>query len=541
MGSPVPRQAHHRLGPGFLVLWAGVLIFAVVLRTAYLQAQVVQGDEVQGILIGRSHTCGQIVTRFFEADPSLPIAVWCRLLAISVGLEELGLRLPFALAGIALVLLLAHASRDWMPPLERLLFVALLAVSPLLVHWSRLARPYALVALLGCAAVVALLHLRDGGSRRWFLLAAVSQAGMLVFSPTALPSIVGLGLGALVLGRRDGSPRWRAALPSVAGVALAALLLAPALPSLVDVTHGKLGAEGGVTPTTLLEAGRLASGFAHGAAGNLLAVLAVGVALAGWGRLFARDRALALAALAVLLVPMIGYGLTSVYLIERGVVFVRYQALCVPWLLGFLAYGLGGLYRVVARGPAWVRAAAGVALAALLGLHVLLGPLPSGLPPANPFGLGRSSMVLPPAPMRAQTLPDFYAELPRDAVLVEWPSDSTLEAIQVAYQHSHGRRVVRWYPVRAPLQGDARCCLRTFVVDQGCPSEEVPPGAYLVFHKRPRVEASWFRYGRRPTPASAGAAWDGRKQVVRDLQSSCEVVCGPPVFEDRWIRAYRMP
>ncbi len=522
-----------------VLAWGGTLILALVLRVGFLSAQVVEGDEVQAIYVGRSHFAGEIVTRFFPADPSLPIALWCRLLLTTVGLEEWGLRLPFALAGFALVALFARVSRTWLALPERLLLTALLATSPVLVFWSRMARPYVFVCLLGCLAALSLVRLRSGARPGWFALAVVGQTGMLLFSPTALPTVLGLALGALILGRTDGSARWRAALPSVAGLGLAALLLSPALPSLLDVAGGKLGQSEGVTPETYVETARLAFGFQVGATGDLLAALLAVLALAGWVRLLLRDRALALGALAVLVVPLVAYSLVPVLLIERGVVFARYQSLHVPWLLGFLVYAVGGVRAACSQRSRVLHATATLATPLLVGLHVLLGPLPAGLPPRHPFGLGRSSLTLPPSALFAVSLPPFYGRVERDAVLVEWPSDSTLVPLQLAYQRIHGRRTIRWADCGSLPRGDVRAALRTLVMVERPPLDRVPGGAYLVFHKRPRGEDRAFR-NRSKSPGSRGNS-SRRARLVERLHRLCEQDCGPRVFEDRWILAYRAP
>src|SRR5205085_9235144 len=65
------------------------------------------------------------------------------------------LRLPVLLCGLAALLVLPFVVRGWVGRRAALLFAALLAVSPLLVLYSRIARSYLPLVLFGVGAVVA--------------------------------------------------------------------------------------------------------------------------------------------------------------------------------------------------------------------------------------------------------------------------------------------------------------------------------------------------------------------------------------------------
>ena len=66
----------------------------------------------------------------------------------TVGWSELWLRLPSLLAGVASLIVLPVASRRWLGLRAQSTFCGLLAVSPILIYYSRYSRPYAVVVLL---------------------------------------------------------------------------------------------------------------------------------------------------------------------------------------------------------------------------------------------------------------------------------------------------------------------------------------------------------------------------------------------------------
>lgn len=145
--------------------------------------------------------------------------LWARL----AGTGELALRLPSALAGIAVVPVAAVAARAWgLGRPGRLVAALLVATNPMLVWYSQEARPYSLVAL---AVAVSLVHLprwcMDG--RRRDLGAWAFAAAMAVALHYYAVFLV-LAEALVVLWRRRPSGR---DLPALAPAALVAVGLVP--------------------------------------------------------------------------------------------------------------------------------------------------------------------------------------------------------------------------------------------------------------------------------------------------------------------------
>ncbi|MEO8132969.1 MAG: glycosyltransferase family 39 protein [Betaproteobacteria bacterium] len=98
------------------------------------------------------HSPGQILLSFGVADYSIPLTLLYWLEASLFGLSETGMRWPMLVCGIATVILLPLYAWRALGPRHAVPFAFLLAISPALVLYSRIARPYAVTLLLVYAA-----------------------------------------------------------------------------------------------------------------------------------------------------------------------------------------------------------------------------------------------------------------------------------------------------------------------------------------------------------------------------------------------------
>ncbi len=104
-----------------------------------------------------------ILSSFGQADYSIPLTLYDRMLADTIGLSELRMRFPMLLSGIAFVGLAMLWARTRISTLVAASFGFLLAVSPLLVNYSRNARPYMITLLLAGIAIWALANWARNG------------------------------------------------------------------------------------------------------------------------------------------------------------------------------------------------------------------------------------------------------------------------------------------------------------------------------------------------------------------------------------------
>jgi len=530
------------------LLFVGILLVGAALRVAYLDRQVVLGDELHPVRVAQEQSLGWILTHYRVQDNCIPITACAWLLDRTVGLEELGFRALSWLPGILLVLLALRASRTLLPAADRALLGWLVAASPLLVFWSREARPYAAVSLLGPLALLALVRWAHAGRRSDLLATAAAQAGLLYFNLPSAPFVGCLDLAGIVWGalaapagaRLRGA--WRMTLPGLVALAFTLALVGPALASLREVLgeHEQWGSTWEERPgaRTYLDAAQLAFGFSRfhsGSPWQLLLALPAALALLGLWRLCRRHPRVALPALILLAGPALAYASTAFILIERGRVWLRYQAAAIPVLLFLCAYGWSGLRTAVAARWAAVARPLSAIAAALLLAHALAGPLLDGVGPGRPFGLA-FSRLFDAEPLTAGVgegrAPAFYADVPEGAVVVEWPPRHQWFDLYAAYQRMHGRAVMRWQAVETEHPGLA---FRTFVFGRENIARRAPRGAFVVLHKDLGEERFFMREGRRPTRA------DGviRPTPIDPVLATCRSAFGEPVYEDEWLVVFR--
>lgn len=141
--TPVAWHAIHWL--------VGLAVFALCLwlRLDQIVDQVVTDDEWHALHQVISHSPRDFLLSFGVADHSIPLTLLFWQEADWFGLSELAMRWPMMLAGLATVVLLPLWALPRVGWRTTLVFALLLAVSPLLINYSRFARPYALTLLLG--------------------------------------------------------------------------------------------------------------------------------------------------------------------------------------------------------------------------------------------------------------------------------------------------------------------------------------------------------------------------------------------------------
>jgi hypothetical protein len=148
-GTALPLSARSRFWLG--VLGAAVLIGAF-LRLEQIAMQVLIDDEWHAVHQFLAHTPREMFFDFGYADYSIPLGILDWYQAQWWGVSELKLRLPMIACGLATlaVLPLYVAGRLGRPTAA--VFALLIAISPLLVIFTRMARPYAVTLLLGWIA-----------------------------------------------------------------------------------------------------------------------------------------------------------------------------------------------------------------------------------------------------------------------------------------------------------------------------------------------------------------------------------------------------
>lgn len=369
--------------------WLLVIAAAVWFRTWQLGGQILIDDEWHAIhKILWAESWREIFLSFGHADYSIPLTLLFHALAETVGLSEWQMRgLPLSF-GLATVVLVPWLLLPWLKREATLLLAALLAVSPVLIHFSRYVRPYALVLPLGFVAVIALWRWWRERDWRWLavyvpcaVLAGWLHPMTLLFTGAAMLYFV-IQAAWMALRQRDFGglrrvvPAGLMTLLPVLALILPPLLADPAaFQSKSGVHHVRLG--------TLIWAWHLTVGTAWGPAMLLLALLA----LIGAFRLWRRDSAfcgywLFMIAVAVLVV----IALQPAW-IHHAIVPLRYLLVAMPMALASIALGLDAVVRLpLARVNRSIATGASLTATLLvLTVYATTGPLAYTYRGVNPF------------------------------------------------------------------------------------------------------------------------------------------------------------
>jgi Dolichyl-phosphate-mannose-protein mannosyltransferase len=459
--DPIPAPA----APWFLP----PVLAGVVLRLWNLRAQIVGGDELNGVEAALRLPLGRVLTTYQLADPCLPMAGFYRfLLDRGIALSETWVRLvplAFGLAALAVV--------PWIVTrrLGRPAGIAaawLVALSPLLVLYSRIARPYMPIAFLGFAATAAFEAWWDTRRTRRALAAAVYVVcgGLCVyFHLGSAPLVVApflFALGALVLDRIKGRQGAPPSLPAVIGVGLAevAAFLAFMVPSwdslraLIGDKHDPLELRWGtLTGVLKLQAGTasrlLAAVFWAAAAWGLVALLRSGRA---------GDRRLGVYSLTLVAAQIAGLIVLSPEMLVHPLVFDRYLLPAFPWVLVWAAAGLAAPWGSIGR-----RVQTGLAAAGIAALFAA-GPLVRWEYRAGSFAQHNDFVAFfcPPARIGAADVPRFYREVRArgGGPVLELPWFPWWAFTRVYYldQEVHGQEVL--LALARPIRGEGRLAFR---------------------------------------------------------------------------------
>jgi hypothetical protein len=531
---PPLRRTRHTT-PWSALLLGGFLV-GTALRLWQLDIQILIDDEWHAIYKLLHASSVDILTHLGYADYSIPLTLYYQQLQRTIGLSEWGMHAPSAVAGIGLLLVGPRLlARSFALPV-RATWTLLVAISPLLVYHSKIARPYALTSLLTFVAIVAFRAWFQDGRRRdaFAYVAATFLAGWLhsITLPFTLLPLAYCGVRAL----RPLDARRLAAIARLGIVTALLLALALAPPMINDWAQysGKVGRDAvsleSVYRTLLMLAGT-------GAAPVGMFVFAL-AALGGW-RMLRREPDLASYLATVCIAGSIVVASTGAEWIAHPLVLARYLLPIVPFVLLFAAEGIVALVGTPRHG---MGAVASATIAAAL---LLTGPIPGEWHYPNQFwGHLRYQFDYDPAhnpyvlQVPNEPVPAFYSELgkkpPGSLTLIEapWRLESHFNALSL-YQDVHRQKVkiglvtpvcetfdFGEYPEDQPGMR-MRWLVHLTSVLRG----DTLGADYLIIHRTSRDVAA------EPPPP-----WPD----LRGCMPSIEARLGPPVFRDDRISVFAL-
>ena len=187
-------SASERKGPPLANGWLWNLVCAtgigLVLRAYRLDTQFPTGDEWHAITIATHHGFAEILSSFFSGAHSIPEALYYRALAKLGVLTEGGIYAPFLLIGTATISLVPWLTSQLIGRRAAAVLAWLIALAPLLVFYSRFARPYGIVATLCMVALWSFARWNETGSARHLLGYGLAASFAAYFHVIALPFVV---------------------------------------------------------------------------------------------------------------------------------------------------------------------------------------------------------------------------------------------------------------------------------------------------------------------------------------------------------------
>ena len=418
------------------------LAFAIALRAMGLEGQILTDDELHSVHAALAMPVGEILQTwtFDGADYGVPTTLIHRF-AMDRGLvfSELTFRAVSLAAGLVAVVLIPWLAAPRIGHRGAIGLSWLLAISPMLTIYSRIARPYMLAALLlSCAVLLFDRWLRKHS--RGTALGCALTASLAIYSHLATaPAVLGLFLfGTTRLGRQPSSARPLLGLVAATGL-LAGALLVPAWESLVEVVtttrDGRLPSASAWASVARLQVGSLSL------AGSIVAGLIAG---RGVFVLWKRERDFITGLASVVAAQIVGLVLLAPDRVEETVVLNRYVLVVLPLALIPLSVG--------ATEPWWPRRSRrarwteAVIAASSLALLFLSGPLASSDRARNSFRHSLTSIDFYAQGNRIDRAkaPRFYQDLENsaEAPVIEYPWQNMSFHAFDAYQRIHGQPVL---------------------------------------------------------------------------------------------------
>jgi len=565
------------LGHRSLAAWLTIsflILAGLGLRLFRLGSQIVGDDEWHGIAAS-FNSFQTIISRFQEADNCIPLTIVYRAILKTLSLNEIGIRIVPLVSGLLALVLFPWLVDRLYGRLAGVLSLAIVSASPLLVHYSRYARPYMVVAL---ASAVAFLGFS------WWLerpktVSVVLYAGAAIlaayFSLVALPAVsapaiyIAFKYISMKIRRRK-----RAIALKIPGrqIALAAgmifigtgLIILSAVSTLGAVTD-KIG-RSHVTINSLDGAAILFAGLPR-----IFALLAVGLAAYGWVLLRRRQKSLAEAFMFTAVVQLATLFFSGPKDIQAPPVLARYAiSLWILWLI-FVSIALADIverslkFRRHARALLVVRNMTPIIVFVCL---VSAGPIPYTYLVANDFTNHRDYQFeyrqsrMKTVETKSEVLfPKFYNLLAADSeakVVIEFPLITSWSLIPYHYyQRLHHKRVLvgrdevsyiaQGFPVR-----DDRLRLRNFVLLENPEMIRNSGASFVIVHTDLRSEMTrifsvfpeldWFVRAALQNPKHQYQNWYFKPadEMARRAISYLEISLGPAVYQDAYITVFRI-
>jgi len=576
----------------FWLPWSLIFGVGVFLRLYLVDEQVILDDEWHSIDFAMNNSMCYLWTHYSRLGATcIPLNLFCRFILTYLGLSELALLAPSLVAGILSLLVFPALLRRIFNDRITLIFTSLLAVSPLLIFYSRDGRPYSLYAFFGFLSVLFLYFWSSTGQRKYAFLYAIASvlaiyihmlAVVVVFSP-----LLFLILQTLVSTERHTASsalecpiavaRLEYATTLIAIVLLLALLLAyPLLHSMTPLTSGE-------TDFTLYSVTGLLS-LLSGTSNKLVMLIAICLFSYAYVHLYQSNKLLSSIFFAVVLGYLCALLISTPTLASMPIVLARYVVPTFPIYYLVIAIGISGLLDRVAaehrnEDKAWWRERCyWLVLSICLIVPLWLGPLSSTYAQPNNFTnhsafqesyepfdwqTPRPSDFYMPYSRPAESMPTFYKQLagdPKAEKIIEYPlmAGNHFNPFYY-YQHFHKKKVLAGFVNSVKLKekqskgyivgnyyidfilgkapDQTRLKFKNLINIENLAEVKISGADYLILHKN--IISEMFPQTSLDTQKNLHFGWEVYPAVDK-MKKIYQTFSGSPQYEDKDIVVYRL-
>ncbi|MDO6746805.1 hypothetical protein [Gilvimarinus sp. 1_MG-2023] len=333
-----------------LLVIAAFACAAVWFRLWQLPLQLIADDEWHALHKLTASDAWGIFTSFGHADHSIPVTLYYYGISLFTPLTEGILRAPMVAVGLATPIVIPLLCGRFLSRQEQILLFLLLALSPILIYYTRTARPYAISTFLTGIAVIVfyLWTIRPSvGKAVVYLLCCSLSAWMQPVTLTfLLTPFLFYGIKSLYLWGKRGHHRlfWLLLALGLSQLAALALLLGPPIYYNIHEITGKTGSDS-PTVTSLIDTFRLLLGSAS----NFYGALALAATIFGVYTLWQRNREVTLYIGLCIALPFIVIANSGAAWIQHPLVSARYGLPALLFLGIFLATGIAQATRIMHR------------------------------------------------------------------------------------------------------------------------------------------------------------------------------------------------
>lgn len=148
------KQLAFKSEPWFWTFYLLTIVTGGFLRLYLISDQILLDDDWHALNFTINHSLWYLLTHFSYAGANIiPMNAYVRMLLVSSGWSEILLILPSLVAGVASLLVFPLVLKRFFNSRTTIFFAFLFAVSPLIIFYSRVCRPYSIYTFLGFLSI----------------------------------------------------------------------------------------------------------------------------------------------------------------------------------------------------------------------------------------------------------------------------------------------------------------------------------------------------------------------------------------------------